>query len=120
LNLDFNRARLQHRSWRMRLRQYLDGVGQVNLPEVLSPHQCELGRWLDSVGFQKYGRFTEMKKLESVHAEMHEASRRVVQFNGAGQHDQAHCEYDKVAQLSDRITDLLRQVEQKVSNPQNS
>ncbi len=43
MDLDYTKARLQHQSWRLRLRHYLEGEEGINRAEAVSPFECALG-----------------------------------------------------------------------------
>jgi hypothetical protein len=115
MHLDLNRARLHHGSWRMQLRQYLEGNEPSDTTVPLSPQDCQFGKWLYTAGISKYANLADMSALELVHAQMHDAARRVVEHKKAGRHNEAREEYRKVAELGDKVIALLGQVEEKVS-----
>jgi hypothetical protein len=99
MDLDFTKARLQHHSWRLRLRRHLEANEEINRDEAVSPRECALGKWLYSDGLRKYGEWPEMRNLESVHAEMHGVVERVVRLKRSGSDAEAGMEYQKVLPL---------------------
>ena len=116
MDLDFTKARLQHHSWRLRLRNYLDGDEEIGQDEAVSAYECSLGKWLYSDGLRKHGSWPEMMNLESVHAQMHNIVERVVRLKESGNDTEARLEYQKVLPLSQKVVWLLEQLEKQVNS----
>lgn len=116
MDLDFTKARLQHHSWRLRLRRYLEADEEINRHEAVSPYECALGRWLYSDGMRKFGDWPEMRNLESVHARMHGVVEQVMRLKTSGKDTEASVEYQKVLPLSRQVVGLLEQLEKQVNS----
>jgi methyl-accepting chemotaxis protein len=116
MDLDFTKARLQHNTWRLRLRQYLEGDEEMNRDEAVSPYECALGKWLYSDGLRKHGNWPEMANLESAHAQMHNVVERMVGLKESGNDAEARMEYEKVLPLSQTVVSLLEQLERQVNS----
>jgi Chemoreceptor zinc-binding domain len=113
--LDFTRAKLKHLTWKDQLRRYLDGKEQIAAKELLSPQDCELGKWIYAEGLAKYGQVLEMKNLEGVHRELHALVESIVHAKTAGDEAGAEQAYQKLLMLSDRIVSLLDEVKKKAA-----
>lgn len=111
---DFSIARTKHIAWKSKLRGFLDGKETLNESQALSHHECDLGKWLDSEGFIKYGNIAEMKELGKVHEELHHLVQNVVSLKKAGNETQAETELLKLGPTSRTIIDLLTVIETKV------
>ncbi len=109
--LDFNSARTAHLSWKMRLRDFLDGKESLRSKEVTSHHDCELGKWIYSQGMKLYGDMQEMQKLEKEHARMHEHIKKVVEAGNADNHQVAEALMSDIEPLSREIVTLLNKIE---------
>jgi hypothetical protein len=117
MNLDLNRAILLHRSWRLRVREYLEESEKTDPAFAVSSRECELGKWLYRTGIEKYGHLPEMKILESVHARMHRAAGQLIHFKEGGQYIEARQHYAKMAELSEEVAALLKQLERTHREP---
>jgi hypothetical protein len=114
LNFDFMTAKLKHTQWKLHLREFLDGKSGLTAEQAISHRDCELGKWLVSVGVVKYGSVAEMKQLETEHEELHRTVKRVVDLKAAGHSAEAEAEYAKVDAVSKRLISLLNAVESAV------
>jgi methyl-accepting chemotaxis protein len=113
--LDFTAAQLKHSRWKSNLRSFLDGKGHISESELVSPKDCDLGKWIYAEGLTKYGSFRGMKELERVHSEMHTSVKYVLQKKHSGDEPGAEQEYQKVAMGSDRIVALLTELRDHVA-----
>lgn len=104
---DFTMAKNKHLQWKIKLRSFLDGKATMTLDEAVSHHDCDLGKWLYSVGMNEYKSFSEMNKLESVHSDLHKVIKNVVNFKQSGNTAGAESELAKVNTLSNEIVGLL-------------
>lgn len=114
LSLDFASARLHHMNWRLRLRSYIAGQSRISEEELVSPHECALGKWLDETGMPAYGSVADMHELCRVHQELHRHSADIVKAVRAGLLDQAKAGYALLEPLTDRILHLLTEMEAQV------
>jgi len=114
--LDFSMARMKHLTWKVRLREFMDGKKVLNDAELVSHKDCELGKWLYSDGLTRYGSVPGMKQLETAHANMHMQVKRIVHLMRSGDKAHAQEEFDKIGPQSERIVQLLTQVEKKVES----
>lgn len=113
---DFATARMRHASWKSRLRGVLDGKETMSESEATSPRDCALGKWLYSDGLQSFGSIPAMKTLESTHKEMHAAVRTVLRALNSGDKPGAEREFKTVSSLSEKIVQLLDEIERQVSD----
>jgi hypothetical protein len=113
LHFDFEMARAMHHSWVARLDAFLAGRESLNEHEAVSHHHCELGRWYDGEGLQRYGHIAEMQMLEGPHRELHDLIRDSVARRNSGQAFDANQVLARVRELSAEIVDLLYALEAK-------
>ncbi len=110
---DFDRARTLHRTWVVKLESFLAGRESFAEEEAVSHHHCQLGRWYDSEGLQRYGHIPEMLALDAPHRELHELIHEVVQQQNSGRQPNAAQVMNRVRSLSGRIVELLDVIETK-------
>ncbi len=110
---DFDRARTLHHTWVARLEAFLAGRESLAEEEAVSHHHCQLGRWYDGEGLQRYGHIPEMLALDAPHRELHELIHEVVQQQNGGRHPNAERVMNRVRTLSARIVELLDIIEAK-------
>lgn len=115
MSLDFTTAKIKHTSWKLKLRDFLDGKPGLNEAQATDHTQCDLGKWLLRDGIPKYGHIPEMKTLERVHETLHSLIRSIMELRAAGKIAEAEAEYLKVEPISRQIVELLSAVEQKVT-----
>jgi methyl-accepting chemotaxis protein len=113
MNFDFSRAALKHSSWKMQLRNFLDGKGGLTADQAISHRHCELGKWLYSEGLAKYGTLPEMKALEREHELLHQTVKAVMDLKIGGKVQQAEAAFLKVEPSSKRIVELLNILDKK-------
>jgi hypothetical protein len=113
LQVDFALARLNHQVWKMRLRAFLSDKEEMEESEASEPTECELGKWIYSVGLTDFSHLPEIKELEQTHAELHQYIKDVVVLKKAGQVQKANEQFKKVSPLSDEVVQLLTQIERK-------
>jgi len=113
-DIDFARVKMAHRSWRLKLRGFLDGREGLD-PHKLASHQaCELGKWIYSEGTAKYGHLGDLQALEKKHKSMHALVKQVVELKLAGKVPEAELEFTRVANAAEEVVTLLSKVEAQV------
>jgi methyl-accepting chemotaxis protein len=112
--IDFQKFRLKHMSWRLKLKDFLEGKGGLSEKQALSHRECSLGLWLYSEGLTQYKHLPDMTKLEKVHKELHDTVNAIITLKNGGKAEEAELEYRKIAPISDNIIALLDNLEKKV------
>ena len=110
---DFTQAKFKHLNWKFKLRSFLDGKETITMEQAVSHHDCDLGKWLYSTGFEKYKQFSEMHDLEKTHETLHALIKKIVDLKHAGKTDEAETEYLKVEGISQTIIGFLDVIESK-------
>ncbi|MBZ5722328.1 MAG: cache domain-containing protein [Acidobacteriia bacterium] len=114
-SMDFSRVKIAHRSWRRKLREFLDGQASLD-PNQLGSHQsCELGRWIYADGVTKYSEVHDFQKLETQHKRMHATVREVVELKLAGNSAEAEQRFTSMYQLAETVVALLTSLESQVT-----
>lgn len=113
-DFDFHAARAAHLSWKMRLREFLDGNKSMSNSEAVSHRDCALGKWLYGFAMEEYGHIQQMQEMERLHEEMHGIIKDVVSLKNAGSMAEAEESYSGIGPLSEQIVQLLKQVEDQV------
>lgn len=111
MSLDFAAAKLKHMSWKLKLRDFLDGKPGLTAAQATSHRDFELGKWLYSEGIKRYAHVPAMTELEKVHATLHQTIKRVVELRSAGDTKKAEAEFAKVEPISRTIVELLSTIE---------
>ncbi len=113
-NLDFVTAKLNHSTWKFKLRQFLNGHQQIPESEIISERECDLGKWLYSKGFDQYGKTPQMRSLEQVHTELHATVKKIISLKHTGDSSGAEEQMTKLQALSTKLVELLTDIENKV------
>ncbi len=117
-SLDFTMVKTAHRSWRLKLRNFLDGRENLTAEKISSHRDCELGKWLYGDGGAAYGHLAEFGELEEKHQQMHSAVKEVVELKHAGNVKMAEQRFSMVCQSADKVVALLTQLEAHVAQSQ--
>jgi methyl-accepting chemotaxis protein len=116
-SLDFARVKMAHRSWRLKLRGFLDGRENLD-PHKLGSHQtCELGKWIYAEGMATYAQFPAFQALEEKHKAMHVLVRQVVELKHAGKAGEAEQEFTRVCDAAEDVVAYLTKLETSVTQP---
>lgn len=115
LTFDFVSAQLKHSQWKTRMHTFLNGSGTMTESEAVSHRDCDLGKWLYSDGTANYGHLPAFQELERIHKDMHAAVKDIVTLKNSGKMDEAHARFNDLTATSDRIIDLLDQMNKTVS-----
>jgi Cache domain/Chemoreceptor zinc-binding domain len=113
-SVDFSRVKMAHRSWRLKLRHFLDGHENIDRKGLASHRDCELGKWIYGGGMATYSHLQEMLELEARHKEMHASVKHVVELKHAGKAGEAEQEFSRVCEAADRVVGLITRVEAQV------
>jgi hypothetical protein len=115
VRVDFARVKMAHRSWRLRLRRFLDGNEDIDAKSLASHRDCELGKWIYADAVPNYGQLREVQQLEQKHKDMHALVREVVELKHAGKLKEAEHVSSGVTSEAEEVVALLTKVEQQVS-----
>ena len=115
--LDFSRVKMAHRSWKLKLRRFLDGDEALDSTKLGSCRDCELGKWIYAVGVPRYGELTEMQRLEERHKEMHGLIAAVINLKRAGKLAEAEAQLERVNESAEQVVGFLDAVERRVKQP---
>jgi len=117
--VDFASARKAHKDWVERLQGVLDGKTAMTVEQAGSHKLCALGKWIYAAGLRDYGDMAEMRVLEKAHQGFHSLVPDIVALMVGGARDQAERQFRNVGPSSEKIIELLTDVERKVSETQN-
>lgn len=86
LVINFYEEMLEHKSWKKRLLEYVDGRSKEKLEpgKVSMDSACELGKWLHSDGKIHFGEQPVFIKLVDEHAKFHAKLAKVVEAHQGG------------------------------------
>jgi len=113
-SVDFARVKMAHRSWRLKLRHFLDGKENLDRSKLASHRDCELGKWIYGGGLDAYGHLPEMADLEQKHQHMHGLVKQVVELKHAGKSHEAEEEFTHVCEAAEKVVALIGRVEAQV------
>lgn len=73
--IDWEVIKMQHITWRMKFRSMISsGTGKLDEIQVKDHTQCDMGKWMHSVGVSRYGNDQAFKILLDRHKEFHEVA----------------------------------------------
>ncbi len=109
--LDFSAAKSAHLAWKARLRSFLDGSASLTQDEVVSHHDCVLGKWYYSEGLSQYGNIPEMQQIEGPHKRLHQLIGEIVKLKESGRTEESEQLFEQIDPLSQEIIQQLSRVE---------
>ena len=113
-SVDFGRVKMAHRSWRLKLRSFLDGRENIDRKGLASHRDCELGKWIYGGGMAAYSHLPDMQELETMHRDMHALVKHVVELKHAGKTGEAEQEFIRVCDEAEGVAALINRVEAQV------
>ena len=113
--IDFVAAKLKHNAWKSKMRRFINGETSMTESQAVSHHDCELGKWLYSDGKTNFGRLTEFRELENIHAKLHGNVRNIISKKNAGDISGAEDQYKELEMASGKVIHLLDELDAKVS-----
>ena len=112
--IDFQSAKSKHALWGLKLSTFLGGNSDQPPLEIMSDHDCTLGKWLYSEGLYKYGHLAEMKALQKDHQHLHNIGLQIVELKRQSRIAEAQQELEKIAPLSESILRHLEHLETQI------
>jgi methyl-accepting chemotaxis protein len=116
--LDFARVKMAHRSWRLKLRTFLDGGMDLDPLKLASHQTCELGKWIYAEGMATYSDLPGFQDLEKKHKAMHGMVNQVLELKHAGKIQEAERAFTGVVSAAEEVVALLTKVEAQVQPAQ--
>jgi methyl-accepting chemotaxis protein len=116
--VDFARVKMAHRSWRLKLRGFLDGRENLHASSLASHETCELGQWICAEGSAAYAQLPAFQELEAKHKVMHALVKQVVELKHAGKVQEAEEEFTRVGSAAEEVIALLSKVEAHIKSSQ--
>ncbi|TDE18267.1 PAS domain S-box protein [Dyadobacter psychrotolerans] len=113
VELDFERAKTRHLLFKTRLQSIFYG-SDVDQQLCLSYRKCPVGQWLYGHASKQYGHISEIQDLELVHLEIHLVATNIIDLYKQGKAEEAYARFSEMEAATNRFTDLLLIVEQKV------
>ena len=114
MNIDFYLAKHKHLMWKIRLKAFLIGLKDMEEKQVVSHHDCDLGKWLDNFAMNEYKNIEELKKLEKLHIKMHNVVADIIRVKNENNMEEACKLYKMMKAYSDNIIALLDIVDNKL------
>ncbi len=109
--LNFMTAIEAHIKWKSRLETYIQGTSKEDLKVevVCRDDQCPLGKWIYSVGGERFGTLDTFGDMKGQHALFHQCAGRILQTAQAGQKEEAMrlLQYGDYVRASEQVKRLL-------------
>lgn len=103
-----------HLNWLLRIENIISGYESVNLADVANPNTCRLGKWLNGEG-KAYVNLPLVGELIKEHNYFHQLVSDTIKSSNEGNTAQFNNSMLLVAQVSNKVVDLISQLEQKIT-----
>lgn len=115
IKMDLSMAKLKHMSWRIRIRDFLDGKTVLTRAEAVSHTDCDFGKWLYSAGLREYSSIPEMKDVEAEHRQLHALVHSIIDDKNTGNVAKAEEDYRSLSNTSNKVIELIDRILVKVT-----
>jgi len=112
--LDLSSAKAAHLNWKTRLRSFLDGKEGLTHDQAVSHQHCDFGKWYYSEGLKNFGHIQAMKDVDAPHEMLHELIKVIIDLKNNNQVSEAEMAYQKIAEISSQVVNLLSAAEEQV------
>ena len=115
--MDFTQAIAAHAEWKVKLRLYLGGQGDLDPSIIAQDNQCALGQWIYGEG-QAYAHLAEFETLRQHHKSFHKCASVVVEKIDANHQEEATQDLEpggEFSSLSSEISMGLMRLKRHVS-----
>lgn len=115
--MDLTQAIAAHAEWKVKLRLYLGGQGELDPCIIAQDNQCVLGKWIYGEG-QQYASLPEFEELRQHHAMFHRCASEIVEKIDSDQTDEAEKDLEpggQFATLSSEISMGLMKLKRNVA-----
>lgn len=107
IKMDLSMAKLKHLSWRIRIRDFLDGKTVLTQAEAVSHTDCDFGKWLYSGGIREYSSIPEMNEVEAEHRNLHILVHTIIDDKNSGNIAKAEEDYRALSSSSNKVVALI-------------
>lgn len=115
LKQEFETASVRHFLFKSKLRSFLYGSDTAEGP-IRDPNLCALGKWINERALVVYKHLPETQELDRVHRQIHDKATQLMDLRLTGKAEQAIEGLADVQVMADRITQLLRTMEDKLQH----
>lgn len=112
--LELSQARAAHRTWKSRIRAFLDGDQSLSMQEVKDPRKCKFGGWYYGDAQAHCGHLASFKSLEQPHNELHDLLGKIIALKQTGQEQEAHALLHQLDTLSDRVVGNIDRLQEEL------
>jgi hypothetical protein len=113
LKQDFETAMIKHLLFKSKLRSFVYGTNLAEGP-IRDADLCALGVWIKERMAGPSGRLPEWQALDRAHRQVHLEANRLMDMRLQGYTEEAIAGLADIHYLTDKITELLRTLEDKL------
>ncbi|MDH3354663.1 MAG: CZB domain-containing protein, partial [Chromatiales bacterium] len=99
----------KHYEWREKVFDFIHAAADIEQDFALSPHECDMGRWLKDKGQTQYGGTDAITELDKVHRDLHHQVEKAVNLRTKGKREESIRFFNKlnIEHISHRIAAVL-------------
>lgn len=99
---------VEHRSWANQLEDYV--VGKSTSAPTMNQNECRFGHWFHNEGQKRFGSRKEYSEIRSLHEDVHEIGRRLLDRHAAGNKDDVQLLLREIRVICDTLTAKLKKL----------
>ena len=119
-HIKLHAAKAAFLAWVVRVGGFLEGHNVFTDEAMLSPRECDFGKWYYSEDADSYRGILEMGAIEGPHNEMHRLVREIVGFKQGGRQDEIEKRVARIDALTRELAALIGAVEEKAGAKRES
>ncbi|GAB3235781.1 hypothetical protein GCM10027346_25790 [Hymenobacter seoulensis] len=117
LKQEFDSVSVKHLLFKSKVRSFLYGSNIDEAP-IRDAQVCAFGQWITQRALVDFRHLPESRELDHVHQQIHAVANRLMDMKLKGQQEEAIAGLSEINTLADRITRLLRTMEEKLRTGQ--
>ena len=107
-------ANLEHCNWMSALKDFIEDDTGLTEMQVISPDECDLGKWMNSEGLSDFGKYPEFITLKEFHKNLHALGAKIVEKKRAGDKQGAENLIEEIKPISCRIIEQIEKLKEKI------
>ncbi len=80
---------------------------ELDADKVTDHHNCELGRWIISPGFNKHRNGNDGLKLESIHEKLHSEIKNIIESRNSLSRERLEEMFTSLLEISNEVLEIL-------------
>ena len=108
---DLVNAKAKHYFFKAKMRAYLEGSTEVSEEILVDHNACGLGKWINEIGKNRYGKYPELEELDIIHQNIHAVAKDIIISKKNGNMEAAEKHMFKVNEIGIKLIKKIEELE---------